>query len=430
MNNIINSREGILQDALKNIDLETVAKDTGLYQRQFRKATILQLTQSILYCAVNASWSFRQLAFQLGLIGGFKYSRQALHKRLNHNAVSYMRELLRQFMQCKLKIGTVSSKMHEFQRVIIQDSTCIALAPHLRSHFSGSANQSNKSFSLLRLQIVYDVISESFVRFSMSGYNRNDQAAATDVIDYCEKNDLILRDLGYFTLNSLQGIIDKGAFFVSRLHPIVNLFNADGESVNLLKLLRKKKSLDQVVFVGSNNRIALRIVATPVPKHITAERKRKAKMNRDKRCNPSPNRLALLGWQIFITNIPIENHPAEFITECYGIRWRIETLFKAYKQNFKLGSLPNGNINQLLVALYAKLILITITHHLYSIYSRQLPSISFMKFSQLIASIWHLLFDLNQNRDPKFDFCEMLLYHSSYDYRGRFNFTQSLHSLG
>jgi len=283
---------------------------------------------------------------------------------------------------------------------------------------------------LLRLQVVYDVISESFVRFSMSGYNRNDQAAATDAIDYCEENDLILRDLGYFTLNSLQGIIDKGAFFISRLHPIVNLFNADGEPVKLLKLLRNKKSLDQVVFVGSNKRIALRIVARPVPKHIAAERKRKAKTNRDKRCNPSPSRLALLGWQIFITNISIENHPAEFIVECYGVRWRIETLFKAYKQNFKLGSLPNGNVNQLLVALYAKLILITITHSLYVIYSRQLPSISFMKFSQLIASVWHLLFDLNQNHHAEFDFCEMLLYHSSYDYRGRLNFTQSLQSLG
>ena len=177
-------------------------------------------------------------------------------------------------------------------------------------------------------------------------------------------------------------------------------------------------------------RLRFRIVATPVPKRVAADRRRVAKKNRDKRCKISKTRLALLGWEIFVTNIPIESHPPEFITECYGIRWRIETLFKAYKQNFKLGSLPNGNINQLLVSLYAKLILITITNHLYSIYSRQLPSISFMKFSQLIASIWHLLFDLNQNRDPKYDFCEMLLYHSSYDYRGRFNFTQSLHSLG
>ena len=430
MNKIINSREGILADALKNIDLETVARQAGLYQRKARKATILQLTQSLLYSAVNASWSFRQLAFQLGMIGCFSYSKQALHKRINGKFVLYMRELLKQFMRFKCDGFPSANKLHEFKRVIIQDSTCIALAPHLRSYFSGSSNQTNKSFSILRLQVVYDLLSERFLRFSLSGYNRNDQAAAIDAIEYCEENDLILRDLGYFTLKSFLGILDKGAFFISRLHSGVGLFDADGKSINLLRLLRNKKSLDQIVFIGNKQHMRVRIVATPVPKRIAVERKRKAKINRDKRCNPSPAKIRLLEWEIFITNIEDQNHSAEFIVGCYGLRWRIETLFKSYKQNFNLSGLPNGNINQLLVALYAKLILITITHRLYAICARQLPSISFIKFSQLVASIWHLFFELNQKQSPGFSFNKLLLYHSSYDYRLRPNFTQCFTSLG
>jgi len=430
MNHIINSREGILKDALKNIDLKTVASQTGFYQRKARKATILQLTQSLLCSAVNASWSLRQQAFQLGMIGCFTYSKQALHKRINGKAVLYMRELLKQFMLFEWDEFPMAKKLHEFNRVIIQDSTCIALAPHLRSHFSGSSNQTRKSFSMLRLQVVYDVLSERFLRFSMSGYDRNDQAAASDVIEYCGENDLILRDLGYFTLESLAGILHKGSFFISRLHSSVSLFNTEGKPLNLLKLLRKKKHMDQIILIGKKRPMRVRIVATLLPKQIAIERKRKAKNNRDKRCKLSRRKLALLEWEIFITNIPIENHSAEFIVSCYGIRWRIETLFKAYKQNFNLNGLPKGNVNQLLVALYAKLILITITHHLYLKCARQLPSISFMKFSQLIASVWHLFFKSNQKNSSEFDFNKLLLYHSSYDYRLRPNFTQCFLSLG
>jgi len=161
-----------LQDAFKNIDLQTLAKSTGFYQRKPRKAGILQLTQSFLHSAVNASWSFRIQAFQLGLIGDFTYARQSLHERINSQSVLYMRELLKGFMQMKLdKRSTRLNGFHDFKRVIIQDSTCIKLAAHLRSYFSGSSNQTSMSFSILRLQVAYDLISESFVRFSF-GFHR------------------------------------------------------------------------------------------------------------------------------------------------------------------------------------------------------------------------------------------------------------------
>jgi len=419
-----------LQDAFKNIDLRTLAKSTRFYQRKPQKAKILYLTQSFLHSAVNACWSFRIQAFQLGLIGNFTYARQSLYERINSNTVLYMRELLKKFMQIKMdRLPTGINGLDDFKRVIIQDSTCIKLADHLRSHFQGSSNQTSKSFSILRLQVVYDLLSESFVRFSFSGFNRNDQAAAVDVIDYCEENDLILRDLGYFTLKSLQGIKEKGAFFISRLRNDVSLFDADGKPLNLLKLLRKKKRIDQVVLLGSKKRISVRLVAAPVPASVAEERKRKARLNRDKRCKPSPNKLALLGWGIFITNIPVKSKPAAFITDCYGLRWRIETLFKAYKQNFNLNGLPRGNTDQLMVALYAKLILITIVHKLHAICMRELPSISFMKFSQLIALMGHQFFNLNQKNGLNCNLYKILLDHSSYDSRRRINFNQSLQSL-
>jgi hypothetical protein len=52
------------------------------------------------------------------------------------------------------------------------------------------------------------------VHCSLSGFTRNDQAAAADILTVTRPGDLILRDLGYFALPVLAAIEAKGAFFL------------------------------------------------------------------------------------------------------------------------------------------------------------------------------------------------------------------------
>ena len=106
--------------------------------------------------------------------------------------------------------------LRAFNRVLIQDSTLVKLSPQLAKAFPGTSNQSGAKNGQLKIQAVYELVSQRFVAFGLSGFNRNDQAASGDVVGLARPGDLILRDLGYFVLSSFNRIARAGAFFLSR----------------------------------------------------------------------------------------------------------------------------------------------------------------------------------------------------------------------
>src|SRR5258706_533106 len=67
-----------------------------------------------------------------------------------------------------------------FRRVLLHDSTVEALPDHLAKIFPGSRNQ-HKSFAALKIQFISDLLSGQALHLSLSGFTRNDQAAAPDI---------------------------------------------------------------------------------------------------------------------------------------------------------------------------------------------------------------------------------------------------------
>jgi len=89
--------------------------------------------------------------------------------------------------------------------------------------------------------------------------------------------------------------------------------------------------LDVDMCMGAQHKVPVRLVARRLPESVAAERRRKAKNNRDRRCKPNKEALMLLGWEIFITNVSRTIWSIENVCKIYGIRWRIEVIFKSWK---------------------------------------------------------------------------------------------------
>ena len=111
-------------------------------------------------------------------------------------------------------------------------------------------------------------------------------------------------------------------------------------------------------FCFGDKKVRGRLVAVRLPAEVAAERRRLARQNRDRRCPPSAERLALLDWAIFITNVPRTVWSARTVAQMYGLRWRIEIVFKAWKSHFALAQVPAGSKAQVESLIYAKLIFI------------------------------------------------------------------------
>jgi hypothetical protein len=115
-----------------------------------------------------------------------------------------------------------------------------------------------------------------------------------------------------------------------------------------------------VLCAGIEERLPVRVVAIPVPEHVAGERRRKLLHSRDRRLNPDPTHLALLGWEIFLTNVPEKIWDARTVCRIYGVRWRIEIIFKSWKSHFKIHAFDHPTPTQVELLIYARLIYITL----------------------------------------------------------------------
>jgi hypothetical protein len=333
-----------------------------------------------------------------------------------------------------LNIGLESKKTLSaiFNRIIANDSTTVQLDSKLAEYFPGNKNQSHKKTALLKIQACYDLLAERFCQFSFAPYTKNDQTAAVDILAIIQRGDLIIRDLGYFVLSVFTQIQQLGAYFLSRLKYNVTIYELDGETkIDLLKLLKQHGKLDLDVIIGAEEKLPVRLIALPVLNEVAAERRRKAK--RDRRNNPSKHHLALLGWNIYITNVQRDQLDMEQLVKLYGCRWRIEIIFKSWKSHFNIENVPAASLVRVLSYIYAMLIFITLFQtYIYINLANKMKSsdnnqLSLFKLSKFVKNqFWAFILFVNNFEIIE----EQVFYHCRYEKRkDRLNYAQQISFL-
>jgi len=422
---------------LERVDWEVLSRRTGFQKRAPRKIKARDFIKCLCAGVLQHRISFTSLASLLSFISGSCVSKQALSKRINGSCVTFVRDVLFTVIGnlCGLQRPLEERAFRPFHRVLIQDSTNLALPNHLADTFPGARNQRRQIKATMKIQSIYDLLSGSVVYFGISGFTRTDQAASPDILTIVQKGDLVLRDLGYFVLSVFKQMIQNGVYFLSRLRHDVALYNpASGDRIDLLALLRKTPVLDMNVVAGDKERVPVRLVAVPVPERVANERRRKAKNNRDKRCRPSKKSLELLGWQILITNVEDSVWDTKTVATVYGIRWRIEIIFKAWKSHFQLKNVPCGSSAQVEACVLAKLLYITFFQAFFHAINQYMTDkydkpLSILKMAVLFSgfpTLVHMFLFGNKTQLIE----DILRTHCSYEKRKRrLNFAQELSSL-
>ena len=345
-----------LRSALAQIDSQSLARQSGFLQRLPRKIPIPQFVLALAALAAETTLSLERIAAVISLAAQTTYSKQALHQRLSPPLELFLAQmaaaLFGQLVAPLKNRGWLSA----FSRVLLHDSTVEPLPQSLADSFPGARNARRRPSASLKLQFICDLLHSKVLHLSLSGFTRNDQSASPDILKLLQAGDLVIRDLGYFVLKVLEQIDLAHAFFLSRYRHGVGLFDPQtDQALDLAGLLRAGQGWDGEVLLGQQ-KIRVRLVAQPVPEAVANERRRKARNNRDRRLNPSSERLFLLGWNIFVTNVPRSVWPAEVLQPIYRVRWRIEIIFKAWKSHLGLRQLNCRTANLLRLSVMTKLL--------------------------------------------------------------------------
>lgn len=414
-------------NALQTVSIDLIARNARFMQRTSDKITPLRCALAFCFLASSSHCSFSIIASILSLLASKAISKQAVKQRLNQHAIGFLHQLLAALTATSKTIQNrlPNHVFASFRRVLVQDSTSISLPTHMAKLFPGPKNQSGKDTACLKIHAFIDLITDSFLRFSFSPFTRTDQAAAPDILHLIQPHDLVMRDLGYFTLDSLHKIQQANAHFLSRLRSRVAIFCPHSDTrFPLLKTLKTLGRLDRTVAIGAQKRLLVRLVALPVPQRVANERRRKLRNNRDKRLNPSKEDLQLLNWNIFITTVPPNVWEAHLLTKIYAMRWRIEIIFKAWKSHFHIHHIPNASPIQIHALIYARLLRISILHVglflplYYQILHLTGQHLSLLKFASLINQT---PLELLLQQKPLDHLIPILLKHATYEKRKRTN---------
>jgi len=411
---------------------------TEFMKRKPKKIDPFEYLTTVCIMSVAGSPSFNNIAAKHSSNYGIPASKQAFSKRTKKECVEFFQSVLALIIKtrlCETKVSGV--KLFEgYNRVLVQDSTIIRLPLHLFEIFSGVKNAIT-SVCNARIQGVFDILSGIFVEFSIDPYSKNDLVAAPQ-LKLC-KDDLVLRDRGYFIMDEVQRHIDANAHCIYRFKTGTTLINPlTGKKIEVLKLLKKRKSLDMEVCLNNEPHTKVRIIAVPVNEEIASRRRAKAKKEVHGH-NPSKDVLDLMGWTIFLTTIPKQSASFQQINKMYSLRWRIEIIFKAWKSHAGFAKCHDVSESQLRTLLIARFIMIVIyVHCVYSpcfniIRKEHKRDLSLLKLFSFLTHNLNVLiimmaYALNLpccSSDVEYAKTYLIKY-CSYDTRSRTNFIQQL----
>jgi len=290
---------------------------------------------------------------------------QAMSERLNNKKTGeYLKEVFESALRENL--GAVRSDvspdlLSSFGQVFLEDSTQIILHEKLAEKFRGSGGNASKS--ALKIDLTYEIKQDILRKILISRGSLPDQSRTGEILSEIRKNDLVLRDMGYFSIPSLLGIDWKEAFFLSRLPKGVNVYLSDDDNalpVSLPKHIDKKFSslsvIDMNVYLGEKERMPCRLVAYRMPDEVVAERRGKAERNARKKGRQPTKEYP--DWQRFgfhVTNVPPEIWDAEVVGTVYRFRWQIELTFKHWKSLMNIHVVRGTHSERILCLLYGRL---------------------------------------------------------------------------
>lgn len=309
--------------------------------------------------------SLEEHAMELDSSENIKITKEGLNKRFNESAVIFLKKIFEAYWQRVIDHNSIPSHLAaKYKAIRILDSTEFKLPDSLAEAFPGYSSKSAKACAAIQFE--YDVISKSICNLSLGNAKQSDKAYADEWMGNINEGELIIRDLGYYSIGSYQKIEDRKAHYISRLKSIIKIYEKQEDGFveldleTIIKRIKKSKQscLDLTVYIGNAEKKQVRLLAWLLDENAQKNRLAKKKGKKGK-----TNKHDLL-WSMlnmFITNIPQEEITLQEAYELYKIRWQIELMFKTWKSILKLDVVRKMKAERLKCYLYAKLLWILIS---------------------------------------------------------------------
>ena len=348
--------------------LDKLGRRTGVIRRQrkFTGASLLKMVVLTVMKTPNAKADrFVATAAQLGVI----VTPRAVEDRFTDTLVGFLRAGLEHVLGQALAADSAAIPLLDrFTAVEIADSTSVTVPESYQEEFPGCGGKAGGGKAAVKLQVAWDLRTGAITRL-VAQPGRHSDAKDDDPDRPVTAGSLSIRDLGYFGLERFRKLGTAGAYWISRWQQGTAVFDADGQPLDLLGLVRGHQGggpINRTILQGAEERLPCRLIILRVPREVAARRRQKAYERAQKHGTvPGAVQLAWCEWTVFVTNCPEELLSWKEVVVLYRARWQIELMFKLWKSHNHLAdSRATWTSVERMAVFWAKLIGVMVQHWL------------------------------------------------------------------
>jgi hypothetical protein len=350
-------------------ELKELAARTKVIERkrEFDAVTLLRtLVLTVLKHPQAKPTDFQTTAAQLGV----HVSKAAIRKRFSDKLVAFLRAVLEQAMTMALAVEpTTRDLLQNFTAVFLGDATSLRLPDVYAEEFPGCGGTAGIGRAAIKIQVLWDFLTGSLRQLIIEPGKNSDAVSPIASAEQLPAGSLSLFDLGYFCLDRFRRLIDRGAFWISRLQINTTVYHVDGREFDLLDYLQGRfaageRIIDVAILLGATHQLPCRLVAVRIPQEVAARRRQQAYLKAAKHGRtPSAEYLQWQNWTIFVTHCDPQRLTWQAVVVLYRVRWQIELMFKIWKSHNGLEKhRPGASAQEQLATIYAKLIGVVVQH--------------------------------------------------------------------
>lgn len=305
--------------------------------------------------------SLEELSTWLRVNENLLITKQGINTRFNNESVEFLKSLFSRLMMAQSKLLSRNERRLKstFNSIDICDATSYKIHKKLKEHYKGSGTD-----AIVKIQFEYDLLSGEFGSCKVVDAGESDFAYIPKLENNIGKNDLKLKDLGYFKVRHLENIDKAEAFYISRVKTTTAIYEKTNKKYSRIDLIEYSSSLKEgetveipEVYLGAKEKFKSRLIVTK----LTKQNKNQKLANLTKNCKRKGREVSELSVEsaainVYATNVPSHMLSTEIIHEIYSLRWQIEIMFKIWKSVFHIHLSKAVKIERFNCHLYGKFI--------------------------------------------------------------------------
>lgn len=312
-------------------DLDALARETRFVIRESPKMDASTFLQTLSGAVASGLASHNHIAIGLSQRTGLPISSQAIHGRFSETSTAFLTGVMHRLFGQRFSSGLSDENLGGIRRILVEDSSVQTMPKANAATFPAHGNR-HGSTAGVKFDFAYDLLSGEVASHTLQSATEQDKTIGKEFVAMVRENDLVLRDMGYFSLAEFVEIERRGAYWLTRLPLTLGLRCDSGQTLERLLQSHCGNVIDLPVKAGEVEK-GCRLVAIRASGVVSRKRrKQRRKEAKAKGVEPDATGLIRDGWHLMLTNLPAAAFAPNQLRAIYRARWGVEIQFRAWKQ--------------------------------------------------------------------------------------------------